>query len=122
MGSAERRYQGEGITLRIRGLGAGARAPIVRLHIEHESGAALIVPGCREAMGASGPRMETVGFDGTIFTIELDEKTGFAAISASQETPILGGGRDARIPRGADLEDSTLRTTGDEETMPIDVK
>ena len=118
MRSVERCYQGEGITLRIRGL---FTPHPVRIHIEHETGAALIVPGCREGPGPRGPRLETVGFDGTVFTIELDEDAQVAILSATQETPILGGGTTARIPRGADIEDS-LRVTGDEETMPIDVK
>jgi hypothetical protein len=120
MGSiVERRYHGSGLTLRIRGL---MTPHPVRIHLEHESGAALIVPGCREEPGIKGPRLETVGFDGTIFTVELDEQNGTAAISASQETPILGGGTTARIQRGPDTEESALRVTGDEETMPIEVK
>ena len=119
MGMVERRYQGDGITLRIRGL---LTAHPVRVHLEHESGAALIVPGCREAPGVKGPRLETVGFDGTIFTVELDEQDSTASIQASQETPILGGSKTARIPRGPDVEDTSLRVTGDEETMPIEVK
>jgi hypothetical protein len=114
-----RTYLGDGLTLRIRGL---TTPHPVKIHLEHESGAALIVPGCREGPGPRGPRLETVGFDGTIFTIELDDQAGTAAISASQETPILGGGKTARIQRGPDVEDGALRVTGDEETMPIEVK
>jgi hypothetical protein len=119
MASVERCYQGLGITLKIRGL---FTSHPVRIHLEHESGAALIVPGCREGPGPKGPRLETVGFDGTVFTVELDEQANTAEISATAETPILGGGTRASVPRGPDLVDNTVRLTGDEETMPIDVK
>jgi hypothetical protein len=117
----ERVYSGDGIELRVRGLGGRHR---VRIHLEHSSGAALIVPGCEERIGDHGPRLVTAGFDGTTFTIDFDDGASLAVITSSQTTPILGGGVSATIARGDDVEldPKALRVTGDEETMPIPVK
>lgn len=118
---SERLYLGDGLRLSIRGLGTSHP---IRVQLEHDSGAALIVPGCEEGPGEKGPLLKTVGFDGTIFTISLDEETNEAAIEASQASPILGGARSARIMRGPDPtpDERSVRVTGDEATMPIEVK
>lgn len=118
---SERLYLGDGVRLSIRGIGTSHP---VRIHLEHESGAALIVPGCEEGPGDKGPLLKTVGFDGTTFTIALDEEANDASIEASQPSPILGGGQKARIERGPDPtpDEQSVRVTGDEATMPIQVK
>lgn len=119
---AFRRYVGRELTVRIRGLDGGGD---VQIHIEHQSGAALIVPLCRRVARERGPELSTTGFDGTGFTLTLDEPSRSLEIVASAPTPILGGGTRVTLDNGEDVVPAVSRTTrvsGDEDTMPIDLE
>lgn len=93
----------------------------VSLHIEHATGAALIVPSTPQSRTDDGAFVTVTGFDGNLFQIRISEERVF--IQAEQASPILGGGREADAERRRDLEknDGPIRVTGDESTMPIDV-
>ncbi|MCK6547099.1 hypothetical protein L6R52_14715 [Myxococcota bacterium] len=113
-----RRYTADAVTLRIRGLETSA----VRLHIEHASGAALMVPDCaREPRGAT-ILLTTTGFDGTRFTVALDDAAKTATVTSSAPSAILGGADHLVLARAADIVPPPLpsrRITGHESTMPI---
>ena len=86
---SERRYTGEGLSVRVRGYERND----VRLQIEHESGAAMIVPhAVKEGESA---RLLTTGFDGTRYIFLIDDDKGTLSISSSVESPLLGG---AQLP------------------------
>jgi hypothetical protein len=115
-----RRYSVAEVALRIRGLEADGP---VRLHIEHKSGAALIVPSCEKEAIDGGFRLATTGFDGTDYEVFVDERANTVEVVASSPSPILGGEKSAIFIRGDDIEPAVgVRTSGDEPTMPIIVK
>ena len=113
---SERRYQTEELLLDVRGLGSEHGA---RLSVEHESGAALLVPRTKVATVDDVLQLETTGFDGTHYVVELGEER--ARITASAPSPILGGATELELPRTEVPKPApgALRVTGDEETMPI---
>lgn len=113
-------YKDGEVTVRVRGLEGGGS---VRLHIEHKSGAALIVPDCTRTRHEHGTRFQTRGFDGTTFTLELDDAGLSLDVHSSQQTDILGGLRQRTLARVRDLEvrPQGLRITGDEVTRPLSV-
>lgn len=120
--SSIRQYKDEEVLVQVKGLDAGLK---VRVHVEHKSGAALIVPDCQAQKDDRGYDLSMVGFDGTDFRITLDEPGQTIRIVASAVTPILGDKTELVLPRIADLgphDSGELRITGDEVTRPIDVK
>lgn len=117
-----RQYGSGELTLRLRGL---EREGPVRLHLEHKSGAALIVPACERRSIPAGHELRTRGFDGTDYRFTVDEVARVVRIQASAPTVLLGGSTEAAVVRGEDLtmpQLAALRITGDEDTMPISVK
>lgn len=115
-----RHYTAGNLSLTIRGLDGSES---VRIHLEHKSGAALIVPYCEAADLEHGAKLSTNGFDGTDYRITIDDAAETALVEASRATAILGGATSIVLPRAADLASSgPLRITGDEDTMPITVR
>lgn len=121
-GRTVRQYSHGEVSVRIRGLdGAGQ----VRVHIEHKSGAALIVPFCSKTDGKQGPELATTGFDGTDYHMSIDEVHNTLTVTASAPSPILGDLTTLTLKRVEDLsttDSGALRVTGDEDTMPIVLK
>lgn len=120
--SIVRQYKDEDVLVQVKGLDVGLK---LRVHVEHKSGAALIVPDCQAQVEDHGYDLAMVGFDGTDFRITLDEPGQTIRIVASAVTPILGDKSELVLPRIEDLglhDPGELRITGDEVTRPIDVK
>jgi hypothetical protein len=113
----------DGVAVQVRGL-EDPGAPI-KIHIEHLSGAALIVPECHRVKSEVGIVIETRGFDGTDYRLTLDEQKRTMRIAASKPSLILGDKLELELPRVEDLvatPAAAIRVTGDEVTMPIVVK
>jgi hypothetical protein len=120
--STVRQYRHADVTVQVSGIEGGGR---VKFHVEHKSGAALIVPECEQKAGKQGPELETRGFDGTDYKMIFDEVHNTLKIIATASTSILGDQRELELLRAEDLmlsPSSPLRVTGDEPTMPISVK
>jgi hypothetical protein len=120
--SVVRQYKNEDVLVQIKGLDQGLR---VRVHLEHRSGAALIVPECDARVHENGYDLEMRGFDGTGFKMTLDEPERALRIFATAPTPLLGDKAALELPRAEDLgtpQPAPLRITGDEVTRPIGVK
>jgi hypothetical protein len=118
MSSTVRQYGQDDIQVRIQGLENGGE---VRIHIEHKSGAALIVPSCEKVQTAEGFEISTTGFDGTDYQLSIDELKATITIRASRASPILGGASSTVLQRRADIAPAQrveLRMSGDEVTMP----
>lgn len=94
----------------------------VDVHIQHESGAALILPNCLTTPSGAGFKAEGTGFDGNTFRIEVDDATASLRVACTHESPILGGARDVRLPLDNLHKPAppSERITGDEDTAPID--
>lgn len=95
----------------------------VGVRIEHDSGAALIVPSVIGERTQVGLRFDIVGFDGTHFVIELPDDRSQVSIRAEPTSPILGGRDQIIAARTPEHEKASgpVRVTGDETTMPIAV-
>lgn len=120
--SVVRQYKNADVVVQIKGLDAGLR---VRVHLEHKSGAALIVPECDARVDEHGYDLEMRGFDGTGIKMTLDEPARALRIVATAATPLLGDKAQLELPRAEDLgtpAQTELRITGDEVTRPIIVK
>lgn len=120
--TAVRQYRSDGVTIQVRGIEDGAR---LKIQIEHESGAALIVPECEPQRDATAIIIETRGFDGTDYRLTVDEAKNSVRIAASKSSAILGEKLELELPRVEDFATpavSAMRVTGDEVTMPISVK
>lgn len=113
-------FRGDGLSVRVT---QPSREGGISLYIEHESGAALIVPSADAVATQDGLRARVSGFDGTSFEVALSGDHQRVEITASTPSPILGGRREAIATRRTDLEGprGPVRVTGDESTMPIDV-
>lgn len=115
----EKHFQSGDLRVRIGWLEGRERCHV---HIEHKSGAALIVPSCPREIAGDSIRLETTGFDGTTYSVTIDGEESTVVIESSAASPILGGGTRAVVPRSLDGESGAVRVTGDEETMPIQLK
>lgn len=113
-------YRGLGLSVR---LTQPAVEGGVGLYIEHESGAALMVPSVEVRSTQDGLRADVTGFDGTCFEVEVRADFSEVEVRASSPSAIIGGGTRAVAKRRADLEAprGPVRVTGDESTMPIEV-
>jgi hypothetical protein len=113
-----RQYKNSDITVRVHGLDGDQ---MLRVHVEHKSGAALIAPDCKREDGPLGPKLTTTGFDGTVFHFEVNELVRELKIEASAPSVILGGKTTIALARAEDFVPAAgaLRVTGDEDTMPI---
>ena len=114
-------YRGERLSVRVTD---PAIEGGVGIRIEHDSGAALIVPSVRASKSQDGLHVRLTGFDGNTFEVTVTDGWGRVIVSAERETPILGGGSAAQASRRPELErePDQVRVTGDEATMPIDVE
>lgn len=95
----------------------------VGVRIEHESGAALIVPSAPSHPQKDGLRVRVTGFDGTDFTLKIAPGFEQVEVQASRATAILGGqtaGVALRVEVGQN-KPAPVRVTGHESTMPIDL-
>ena len=112
----ELRYLSESLEVRVRKLPRGQG---LRIHMEHTSGAALIIPSCQAEVTNDGMRATTTGFDGTHYELLIADKA--LEVRASQPSTLLGGKTTATILRTDDILLSTgaIRITGDEVTVPI---
>jgi len=84
------------MSLRIRGL--DVEGP-VRVHIEHSSGAALIVPTCEKQPIDGGVRLMTTGFDGTDSRSRSTSATTWFGSARAGASAILGGETSAVLTR-----------------------
>ena len=116
----ERLYQDREVSVRLRGLDGPAG---VRIHLEHQSGAALIVPACARESSEGAAVFRLTGFDGVQFTVTVDPVGDHLWLRTSGPSLLLGGQRERKVPRGPDPEPQNrgICVTGDESTMPIPV-
>ncbi len=118
------RYEFKGVGLRVRLVDPAVEGG-VGIRVEHDSGAALIVASVYGESDGDGLHLKITGFDGTRFDFRVDTHWRRIVMKASMDTPIFGGHRTAtadRVQEGREKAPlSTVRVTGNETTMPIDV-